>query len=100
MLFRLLLAVWEGQHLWASKQAEMKAKPRKSRLFHLMSRLCGTSGARDMQAVDARLNLLGLAALKLSRMQSLKEHLELTGYWNRYYIGGKRSLGVWGKVIS
>jgi hypothetical protein len=50
VLFRLLLVVLECQHLWTPKQAKMKAKPRKNRLFHLMSRLCGTSGARDMQA--------------------------------------------------
>lgn len=51
---------------------------RKNRLIHLMSRHCGTSGARDM-AVDARLNHLGLATLKLSRVQILKEYLELAG---------------------
>lgn len=57
----MLPVVWECHHLWAHKKAEVMAKSRKNRLFHTMSRLCGTSGARDMQAVDARLDHLGLA---------------------------------------
>lgn len=42
MLFRLLPSVLGCQHLWGPKKAGMLAKSWKSRVFHLLSRLCRT----------------------------------------------------------
>ena len=42
MLFRLLSAFWDHQHLWRPKKAGMLAKSWESWLFHWLSRLCGT----------------------------------------------------------